>query len=129
MPTRSLRTRLRDLHLEPRHRPFESRADLPDAVLDAAVDLRTAEQHLVDRLALHGLLEMIERPADGYADDPAMRLHRVIVDEPDGIHLPRGVRFHLTHDQASVSTGPVDEYTSVPPVPRRRHQVHRPERR
>src|SRR5688572_25283164 len=126
IPTRSLRTRLRDLHFQPFHRPLESRADLSDAVLDAAVDLRTAEHHFVHGLALERLLEMVERPADGHAHDPAVRLHRIVVNEADRVHLPRGIRPHLAHDQPSVTTRPVHEDTAVPAVSRRRHQVHGP---
>src|SRR5687768_12625914 len=87
MPTRNrfigspFETELSDLHVKPADGTVHSRADLPDATFDVAVNLGAAQHDLVDGVALHRISQPIEGSAHGYAHDPSARLHRVVIDE------------------------------------------------
>ena len=56
------------------------RADLAIS-LHIPIDRRAAEKDFIDLVDLHDLLELIERAVHRHADDPAMRLQRVVIDE------------------------------------------------
>src|SRR3954471_6186244 len=85
--------------IQPLHRTLNRRADLTDVPLDVAIDRWAAQDDLVDRIAMQRRLELSERAANGHSGYPAVRLHRIVIDERNWIHLPVGVRAHFPHQQ------------------------------
>src|SRR5215210_5511835 len=121
--------RLSDLHVQTPDRALHLRADLADAVLDAAVDLGTTEYDLVDRQPPQCILERVDRPAHRDARDPAVRLHRVVVEERDRVHVPLRVGAHLSHERLAEGAGAVDEHAPAELAASGGDEIHRPERR
>src|SRR4030095_15943659 len=92
-----LNSALCDLHIEPSDRTLKACADFADAVLDLAVDRRAAQHHLVDRIAVHRLIELFDRSTHGNSADTARGLHGIVIDECHRVHLPRRIGAHLAH--------------------------------
>src|SRR6478609_2219257 len=103
--------------LQPLHRTLNRRADLTNVPLDVAIDRWAAQDDLVDRIATQRRLELSQRTTNGHAGYPAVRLHRIVVDKRNRVHLPVRVRAHFPHQQLAERARAIHQHAAAALVP------------